>query len=75
MLQTEDWGLEAPGGATISPDGTKIVFHANCGGWRCMYAAAIDIRSKNDTIIMSSLTIEVFGSSNSTNSTSTSAKT
>ncbi|KAJ5280130.1 Glycoside hydrolase family 43 [Penicillium angulare] len=75
LLQTEDWGLEAPGGATISPDGTRMVFHANCGGWRCMYAAAVDILTKNDTVVMSSLTFEVFESSNSTNATSTSAKT
>ncbi|KAJ5735612.1 Glycoside hydrolase family 43 [Penicillium malachiteum] len=69
LLQTYDFGLEAPGGATISPDGSKMVFHANCGDWRCMYAAAINIQSSNDTVVLSSLTLEVLGSNNSTNST------
>ncbi|KAJ5759922.1 Glycoside hydrolase family 43 [Penicillium odoratum] len=68
LLQTYDFGLRAPGGATISPSGDRMVFHADCGGWRCMYAAAIDIRSHNNTIIMSSLTIESSGSKNSTGS-------
>ncbi|KAJ5649872.1 Glycoside hydrolase family 43 [Penicillium longicatenatum] len=72
LLQTEDFGLEAPGGATISPSGDKMVFHANCDGWRCMYAAAIDIRPNNDTIVLSSLTLESSGSTNSTRSTGSS---
>ena len=55
LLQTADWGLEAPGGATVSRDGTKIVFHANCGLFRCMWAGAIDIRSNNHTIVMTEL--------------------
>lgn len=69
LLQTDDFGLQAPGGATVSQDGTKMVFHANCDGWRCMYAAAIDIRPKNDTVILSSLTFQVSNSTQSTNST------
>ncbi|KAJ5709128.1 Glycoside hydrolase family 43 [Penicillium malachiteum] len=69
LLQTYDFGLEAPGGATISPDGSKMVFHANCGDWRCMYAAAINIRSNNNTVVLSSLTSEVLGLNNSTNAT------
>lgn len=71
LLQTDDWKLQAPGGATISPDGTKMVFHANCGGWRCMYAAAISIQSNNNTVVMSALTLVISGSNNSTNSTNT----
>ncbi|KAJ5913317.1 Glycoside hydrolase family 43 [Penicillium tannophilum] len=66
LLQTDDFGLKAPGGATISPSGDRMVFHANCGGWRCMYAAAIDIRSNNDTIVLSTLTVESSASTNST---------
>ncbi|KAJ5319104.1 hypothetical protein MYU51_013833 [Penicillium brevicompactum] len=56
LLQTSDWGLESPGGATVSTDGTKIVFHANCGTHRCMWAGALDIRSNNNTIVMAELT-------------------
>lgn len=66
LLQTGDFGLEAPGGATVSRDGSKIVFHANCEKWRCMYAAAIDIRSNNNTVVMSSL--QALESTNSTSS-------
>ncbi|KAJ5948824.1 Glycoside hydrolase family 43 [Penicillium verhagenii] len=69
LLQTDDFGLKAPGGATISPDGKRMVFHANCDGWRCMYAAALDIRSDNDTIVLSALTYETLVSTNSTTST------
>ncbi|KAJ5104914.1 Glycoside hydrolase family 43 [Penicillium alfredii] len=54
LLQTGDFDLKAPGGATVAPDGTKMVFHANCGGARCMYVSGIDIRS-NHTIIVSTL--------------------
>ncbi|CAI7603790.1 unnamed protein product [Penicillium glandicola] len=70
LLQTADWGLEAPGGATVSTDGSKMVFHANCGQFRCMWSAAIDIRSNNNTIVMSALAVDqVSNSTNSTNST------
>ena len=57
LLQTGDFDLKAPGGATVSPDGSKMVFHANCGSWRCMYAAAIDIHSGNNTVVFSSLLV------------------
>ncbi|KAJ5099464.1 Glycoside hydrolase family 43 [Penicillium argentinense] len=72
LLQTTDFGLEAPGGATLSKDGTKMVFHANCGGWRCMYASAIDIRSHNSTIVLASLDLEIskIGTTTSVNLTS-----
>lgn len=71
LLQTGDFDLRAPGGATVSTDGTKMVFHANCGGWRCMYSSAIDIRSNNHTIVMSSLQFE--SSEGSTNNTASSS--
>ncbi|KAJ5191271.1 Glycoside hydrolase family 43 [Penicillium cinerascens] len=63
LLQTGDFGLKAPGGATVSTDGKRMVFHANCEGWRCMYASAIDIQSNNNTIIMASLELQVLGNS------------
>lgn len=71
LLQTGDFGLEAPGGATVSPDGTKMVFHANCGGWRCMYAGAIDIRSNNHTVVPFSLQQEIYGNSSTSTTIST----
>jgi beta-xylosidase len=43
LLQTGDYGLTSPGGASISRDGTKMVFHANCPTGRCMYATAVEI--------------------------------
>ncbi|KAJ5586019.1 hypothetical protein N7450_005806 [Penicillium hetheringtonii] len=61
LLQTTDFGLEAPGGASISKDGTKMVFHAKCGGWRCMFASGLDIRSGNNTIVLSALDFRVSG--------------
>lgn len=63
LLQTGDFGLKAPGGATVSSDGKRMVFHANCEGWRCMYASAIDIQSSNNTIVMASLELQVLGNS------------
>lgn len=43
LLQTGDYNLVSPGGASISRDGTKMVFHANCGIYRCMYASAVNV--------------------------------
>ncbi|PYH48956.1 glycoside hydrolase family 43 protein [Aspergillus saccharolyticus JOP 1030-1] len=54
LLKTGDFDLISPGGATVSRDGTKMVFHANCGKLRCLYAAAITIHA-NSTITPSSL--------------------
>lgn len=54
LLQTGDFNLTSPGGATVSPDGTKMVFHANCATGRCMFVAGIDIHS-NYTITLASL--------------------
>ncbi|PWY90898.1 Arabinanase/levansucrase/invertase [Aspergillus heteromorphus CBS 117.55] len=54
LFQSGDFGLKSPGGATVSPNGTQMVFHANCGKYRCMYAAAINI-SVNSTITPAAL--------------------
>lgn len=70
LLETGDFELKAPGGATVSKDGKRMVFHANCEGWRCMYASAIDIHAGNNTIVMASLELQILG--NSTTDTSTS---
>ncbi|CAI7606135.1 unnamed protein product [Penicillium pancosmium] len=75
LLQTTDFGLQAPGGATISKDGTKMVFHANCEGWRCMYASAIDIRAVNSTVVLSALEFEVSGNSTTNSSNTTTSST
>jgi beta-xylosidase len=37
LLITGDWGLDAPGGATVSDDGDMIMFHANCAAGRCSF--------------------------------------
>ncbi|PYI19482.1 Arabinanase/levansucrase/invertase [Aspergillus violaceofuscus CBS 115571] len=54
LFKTGDFGLKSPGGATVSRDGTRIVFHANCGKLRCLHAAAIAIHA-NSTITPASL--------------------
>ncbi|KAM0332959.1 hypothetical protein ACHAQA_001615 [Verticillium albo-atrum] len=38
LLQTGDYGLEAPGGATSVANGGQMVFHARCDQGRCLYA-------------------------------------
>ena len=47
LLKTGDFGLKAPGGATVSADGSRMVFHADCGRQssrkRCMYVAGLDM--------------------------------
>lgn len=55
LLQSGDFGLNGPGGATVSSDGTKMVFHANCEDVRCMYVAGIHINSTVLTVIPSAL--------------------
>lgn len=47
LLRTGDFGLRSPGGATVSQDGTRIVFHANCGSHRCMWAGGVAINGTN----------------------------
>lgn len=55
LLKTRDYGLRSPGGATVSRDGKKMVFHAYCGQVdRCMYVAAIDI-NLNETIAFTAI--------------------
>ena len=43
LLQTGDYGLTSPGGASLSQDGTKMVFHADCEAGRCMFAAGVNL--------------------------------
>ncbi|KAG7121812.1 arabinan endo-1 like protein [Verticillium longisporum] len=38
LLQTGDYGLVSPGGATSIINGGQMVFHANCDNGRCLYA-------------------------------------
>ncbi|CRK36907.1 hypothetical protein BN1723_015146 [Verticillium longisporum] len=38
LLQTGDYGLKSPGGATSIINGGQMVFHANCDKGRCLYA-------------------------------------
>lgn len=52
LLQTGDFDLTTPGSATVSQDGTKMVFHGNCDHKRCMYVAGIHI---NSTVTLSPL--------------------
>ncbi|OJI81970.1 hypothetical protein ABZX51_001759 [Aspergillus tubingensis] len=54
LFRTGDFGLKSPGGATASIDGSKIVFHAFCGDYRCMFAAAMNITA-NYTILPAAL--------------------
>lgn len=55
LLQSGDFGLKGPGGATVSTDGTKMVFHANCDDVRCMYIAGVHINSTAPVVTLSSL--------------------
>ena len=43
LIQTEDWNLTAPGGATAADGEGYMVFHANCVRGRCMFGAAFDV--------------------------------
>ncbi|EYE98363.1 glycoside hydrolase family 43 protein [Aspergillus ruber CBS 135680] len=55
FLRTGDFDLDGPGGATVSQDGTKMVFHANCDHERCMYVAGIHINSTALNVTLTSL--------------------
>lgn len=55
LLRTGDFGLNGPGGATVSQDGTKMVFHANCDLERCMYVAGIHINSTALNVTLTAL--------------------
>ncbi|KAK7751662.1 hypothetical protein SLS62_006322 [Diatrype stigma] len=44
MMKSKDkLGLSAPGGAAAAPDGSALVFHADCPEGRCMHVSPIDI--------------------------------
>lgn len=47
LVRTGDFDLTSPGGATVAPDGTFMIFHANCAPMRCMYVTEIDIGADN----------------------------
>lgn len=42
LLITGDWGLNGPGGATVSGDGESVMFHANCAVGRCSFVGKLD---------------------------------
>lgn len=41
LLNTGAMGLQSPGGADLSPDGTKLLFHANVQQQRALFAATL----------------------------------
>lgn len=48
ILATGSFGLNSPGGATATPQGDVLLFHANCsspntGGLRCMHTIDMSI--------------------------------
>ena len=43
MVTNNPYEITAPGGATMSPDGEHMVFHANCDNGRCMFERDITI--------------------------------
>lgn len=43
LLQTGDFGLTAPGGATVVDGEGRLVFHANCDEGRCMFEASFSV--------------------------------
>jgi beta-xylosidase len=45
LIQTGDWNLTAPGGATAVDGEGYMVFHANCGRGRCMFGAPFGMDS------------------------------
>ncbi|KAI9035371.1 glycoside hydrolase family 43 protein [Aspergillus affinis] len=52
LLKKGDFGLESPGGATVSVDGTRMVFHANGeDNRRCMYVAGLNITADAPIIL------------------------
>ncbi|OJD12024.1 hypothetical protein ACJ73_09417 [Blastomyces percursus] len=54
LLKTGDFGLLAPGGASVSKDGGKIAFHADCGEeGKCMWVAGVEIDGLEARIVPS----------------------
>jgi hypothetical protein len=43
LMATGDFGLTAPGGATVVKGEGRLVFHANCPEGRCMYDAEFSV--------------------------------
>lgn len=55
LLATGDYGLKSPGGATPTPNGEVMLFHANCtdpnpNGLRCLHT--IDITMTNGVVTL-----------------------
>ena len=50
LLATGDFGLTAPGGATVGPKGVYMVFHANCPAGRCLHTGQISLSGTTATI-------------------------
>jgi len=50
MVTNNPYAITSPGGATATVDGTKLVFHANCGAGRCLYETGITISGTTATI-------------------------
>lgn len=44
LVRTGDFGLTAPGGATVVEEEGRLVFHANCGEGRCMFEASFSVQ-------------------------------
>lgn len=53
LLQTGDFDLDSPGGAAVSQDGSKILFHGNCSAGRCMYAGNVTLNGSYASIDLS----------------------
>lgn len=56
LLATGDYGLKSPGGATPTPNGQVMLFHANCSdpnpnGLRCMHT--VDVTMNNGVVTLS----------------------
>lgn len=51
LLKLGDFGLVSPGGATVSKDGRKLVFHADCPEGRWMWVGAIELEGAEVRIV------------------------
>lgn len=51
LFETGDNGLTSPGGADLSRDGTKMLFHAKWGNGRTMYAADLADANQGNSAI------------------------
>lgn len=57
LLVTGNYGLTAPGGASVLEDGSGMVFHANCNSGRCMHY--MDLSMKLVTMAGSAKKVEL----------------